>query len=107
MTSVGTHVSAISSVVTNVASSTEHLINKPSADLNLHGRSGPVLQTLEYYRRHLLDTTAEGEAASSPEQLREATNKLPPIAFGIARETKELVQRLEPAQYEKEEDDFR
>lgn len=99
--------SAIASAVANVASSTEHLINRPGTDSSLQKRSGPVLQTLDYHRHRLLDATAEAEGASSPEQLREATNKLPPIAFGIARETKELVQRLSPVQYGAEDDDFR
>lgn len=106
MTTVGTHVSAISSVVTNVASSTQHLINKPGANSSLQERSGQALQTLESHRRHLLDITEEGAGDASAEQLREVTNKLPPVAFAIARETKELVQRLDPVQYEVE-DDFR
>lgn len=54
-----------------------------------------------------MDTAAEGEHVSSFEQFREVTNKLPPIAFEIARETKELVQRLDPMQCEEEEEDFR
>lgn len=107
MTTVGTHVSAISSIVTNVTSSAEHLINKPGANPTLQERSGPVLQSLDSYRHHLLGITAEGDNVSSAEELREVTNKLPPIAFGVARETKELVQRLDPVQYEGEEDDFR
>lgn len=106
ITTVGTHVSAISSIVTSVASSTQHLINKPGANQNLQEHSCSTLQTLEAHRRHLLDVTEEGEGAASAEQLREVTNKLPPIAFAIARETKELVQRLDPGQYEAE-DDFR
>ena len=105
LNTVGTHVSAISSVVSNVASATEHLLNNPD-NHSLRERAGPTLQTLHYHENRLLETAAEGEAASSPEQLREVTNKLPPIAFEIARETKELVQRLEPAQYD-DEDDFR
>lgn len=54
-----------------------------------------------------MDAAADGESveSKSPEQLREVTNKLPPIAFEIARETKELVQRLSPVL--DEEDDFR
>lgn len=107
LTTVGTHVSAISSVITNVASSTEHLISKPGVDHNLQERAGPTLQALDYHKHRLLETTAEAESASSPEQLREATNKLPPIAFEVAHETKELVQRLDPVQYDDDEDDFR
>lgn len=75
----------------------------------LRERSGPIIQNLDYHRSRLVDTVAEGEMASSHEQFREVTNKLPPIAFEIARETKELVQRLNLMQYadEEEEEDFR
>ena len=54
-----------------------------------------------------MGTATEGEEATSAEQVRDATNKLPPIAFEIARETKELVQRLDPVDQEESEDDFR
>lgn len=104
---IRTHISAISSVVTNVASSTEHLIHKPDVNPTLRERSGPIVQTLEYHRGRLTDATAEGDSVSSAEELHAITNKLPPIAFEIARETKELVQRLNPAQYDEDEDVFR
>lgn len=107
LTAAGTHVSAISSVVTNVVSSTEHLINKPGANPSLQGRCAVVLQTLDSHRYRLQEAMAEGETASSPEQVREAIDKLPPIAFAIARETKDLVQQLEPVQPDEDEDDFR
>lgn len=73
----------------------------------LRERSSPIIQSLDYHRSRLVDTAAEGEHVSSFEQFREVTNKLPPIAFEIARETKELVQRLDPMQCEEEEEDFR
>lgn len=104
---VNTHVSAISSVVTNVVSSTEHQIQKPDVNPTLRERSGPIVQTLESHRGRLTDAAAEGGSVSSAEELHAVTNKLPPIAFEIARETKELVQRLNPAQYDEDEDDFR
>ncbi|KAF9884318.1 component of the polarisome [Aspergillus nanangensis] len=98
LTAVRTHVSAISSVVMNVASSTEHFIHKPEANPILRERSGTIIQTLDYHRDRLMTMAAEGEGA---------TNKLPPIAFEIARETKELIQRLETMDYDGSEDDFR
>lgn len=108
LTAVRTHVSAISSVVNNVTSSTQHFVHKPETSPLLRERAAPMLETLEYHRNRLIETAAQGEGPSSAEDLRECTNRLPPIAFEIARETKELVQRLEPVTHkDDEEDDFR
>ncbi|KNG87983.1 cell polarity protein [Aspergillus nomiae NRRL 13137] len=107
LTTIRTHISAISSIVTNVSSSTEHFIHKPEANPALRQRTGPIIEKLDQHRTRLMGTATEGEEATSAEQVRDATNKLPPIAFEIARETKELVQRLDPVDQEESEDDFR
>lgn len=107
MTTISTHVSAISSIVSNVSSSTEHFINKSNAGRVLRERSGPILQTLNLHRTRLLETTAEGEDAVNIVEHREVIKKLPPIAFEIARETKELVHRLDLTDDNDSEDDFR
>ncbi|CAI7586202.1 unnamed protein product [Penicillium glandicola] len=105
---VQTHVSAISNVVANVVSATEHLMHERSEDIALRQTSEPVIAALDQCRARLADTAGEGEDATTPEQLREITNKLPPIAFEIARQTKDLVQRLEATSVvADEEDDFR
>lgn len=106
MNTVQTHVSTISDVVANVVSSTENLMHERSGEIALRQRSEPIIQALDECRGRLMDTAAEGHNAISPEQLREVTNKLPPIAFEIARQTKELVQRLETLAQD-DEDDFR
>ncbi|PIG89684.1 cell polarity protein [Aspergillus arachidicola] len=107
LTTIRTHVSAISSIVTNVSSSTEHFIHKPEANPVLRQRAGPIIEKLDQYRARLMGTATEGEEATSTEQVQDIINKLPPIAFEIARETKELVQRLDPVDQEESEDDFR
>lgn len=108
MTAVRTHVSAIASIVTNVSMSTEHLVTKPETNPALRDRAGTSIQTLEYQRSRLVGAAAEGEQASDPEQLRSLTNQLPPIAFEIARETKELVHRLDITGHDDAgDDDFR
>ncbi|KAL4911791.1 hypothetical protein BDW62DRAFT_196226 [Aspergillus aurantiobrunneus] len=108
MTTIRTHVSAIASIVTNVSSSTEHLIAKPETSPILRQRAGTSIETLEYQRSRLVGAAAEGEGATGPAQLRAFTNQLPPIAFEIARETKELVQRLDSINHDDaEDDDFR
>lgn len=101
---VQTHVSAILGVVANVVGATEHLMHDRSADIALREASEPVILSLDKCRSRLEATVNEGDDTATPEALREVTNKLPPIAFEIARQTKDLVQRLEATS---DEDDFR
>ncbi len=108
MTTIRTHVSAIASIVTNVSSSTEHLITRPDTNSALRQRAGTSIETLEYQRSRLVGAAAESEGAADLGQLRSVANQLPPIAFEIARETKELVQRLDSTDHDDtEHDDFR
>ena len=105
---VQTHVSAISNVVMNVVSATEQLTRERSGDITLRQASEPVIAALDQCRGRLTVTAGEGQDATTPEQLHELTNKLPPIAFEIARQIKDLVQRLEATSVATgEEDDFR
>ncbi|PYH92465.1 cell polarity protein [Aspergillus ellipticus CBS 707.79] len=106
LNTIDTHVSAICSVVTNVTASTQHFVKRPEASPILRQRVDPIIEMLEYHKHRLMGAAAEGDNVSSPEQLREVTNKLPPIAFEIPRVTKELAHQLDPANFD-EEDDFR
>ena len=106
LSSVEIHVSAIGDVVTNVVSATENLMHDRSGDVALREQSEPAVQALDECRGRLMSTAAEGHHATTPEQVREVTNLLPPIAFEIARQTKELVQRLENLM-QADDDDFR
>lgn len=101
-----THVSAIGDIMTNVLSATENLMHDRNGDVALREQSEPIIQILDDCRSRLMGTVAEGHTTISPDQLREVTNQLPPIAFEMARQTKELVQRLESLAYGVE-DDFR
>ncbi|PWY91170.1 hypothetical protein BO70DRAFT_392813 [Aspergillus heteromorphus CBS 117.55] len=103
---IGTHVSAICSVVTNVTASTQHFVQRPEASPLLRQRVDPIIEMLEYHKHRLMGAAAEGENVSDPDQLRVVTNRLPPIAFEIPRVTKELAHQLDPANFD-EEDDFR
>ncbi|GAD92460.1 cell polarity protein, putative [Paecilomyces variotii No. 5] len=109
--SIGTirsHITAISNVVNNVVTSTDDATRKPGASPVLQERAGPIVQTLAECRNRLSRTGAEGEEVTNADQLREITSKLPPIAFEIARETKELVQRVDQIELDGgDEDDFR
>lgn len=95
MHTVQTYVSAISDIVSLVVSSTEHLTRERSGDNSLRERTEPIIHSLYEGRDRLTGTAASGNDATGPEHLREVTNQLPPIAFEIARQTKELVHRLE------------
>ncbi|KAJ5287658.1 Spa2 homology (SHD) of GIT [Penicillium angulare] len=105
LSSVESHVSAIGQVVSNVVSATEHLIHERSGDTALREQSEPAVHSLDECRGRLISAVAQGHHTTRPEELREVTNQLPPIAFEIARQTKELVQRLESLMHG-DDDDF-
>ncbi|KAK2750794.1 component of the polarisome [Onygenales sp. PD_40] len=109
MSTIGTHIEVISSVVSKVVSATEHAMAQPGSNPALRDRAGPVIQVLSSCRDKLADAGAAGSQATSLSGMREVTSKLPPIAFQIARETKELVQRLDQLEMDNggEDDDFR
>ncbi|KAH8693782.1 putative cell polarity protein [Talaromyces proteolyticus] len=105
ISSIRGHIANISVVVGNVVSSTDHAMNKAEISPTVRQRVGPVVQTLADCSDRLSQTGAEGEGVDSPDQLRDITSKLPPIAFEIARETKELVQRIDQLELDEEDND--
>ncbi|KAL3465493.1 hypothetical protein BJX64DRAFT_55217 [Aspergillus heterothallicus] len=107
ITTIRTHVSAIASIVTNVSSFTEHYIHKPDTNPILRQRAGASIENLEYQRSRLVGTAAESESASDPAESRTFITQLPPIAFELARKTRELVQQLDTLDDAAEGDDFR
>ena len=44
--------------------------------------------------------SADGDHVTNPAQLRDVITKMPPIAFEIAREMKELLQRVEQIEFD-------
>ncbi|KLJ06342.1 hypothetical protein EMPG_10249 [Blastomyces silverae] len=78
MSAIRTHIDAISAVVGKVIDATESAMTRQQQQ-----------QQQDHHQ------SAEGSQAMSVSEMREVTGKLPPIAFQIARETKELVQRLD------------
>lgn len=110
MAKIQAQIDAISSTVDNVTTATTRAMEQqPELTRMLHDRTGVVIHNITSGLANLKDTGAEGSAITVPEQLREVTSKLPPIAFQIAREMKELVQRLDLSQSfdDNEDDDFR
>jgi hypothetical protein len=102
------HISAISTVVGNVVNSIDNSMNKPDANPALRECASPIIQTLAKCRDRLSKAGIDGVNITDSTNLREVTSKLPPIAFEIARETKELVQQIDQIEFDDGEgDDFR
>ncbi|EGD97187.1 cell polarity protein [Trichophyton tonsurans CBS 112818] len=104
------HINTIADAVEKVVTSTETTMAKPDANPALRDRAVPVIEILARHRDHLLDMGAEASNLTDGTEIRELNSKLPPIAFQITRETKELVQRIDQIEYasqNNEEDDFR
>ena len=99
MPSIRSHISEIASVVGSVVSATESSIQDStpiSAALRLKAESS--VKALAQCKAKLMAVSAESEsldASSSRGAIRALTQKLPPLAFEIARETKELVQKID------------
>ena len=87
MGTVRGHISDIALVVGKVVSSTEGTMSQTDLAL-LHDRGDPILDKLSSCRSRLLQASAESEQPRTPASLKELTNRLPPLAFEIARETK-------------------
>ena len=71
----------------------------------LERRASPILQTLDNTRNRLIETANDGDNDGGS-----TTPKLPPIAFEIARVTKDLVHRLDDrddGDQQDDDDDFR
>ena len=80
--------------------STESVISRPEHGMaQLERRMNPILQTLDDARNRLIETANEGDHDGR------TTPKLPPIAFEIARVTKDLVHHLDDRDGGEDEDD--
>ncbi|KAI9802253.1 MAG: hypothetical protein M1825_002974 [Sarcosagium campestre] len=102
------HLEEIAAVVAKVVSSTDSAINQTTnAALRdaLRDRGEPILEKLSHCRDRVLDASAEGERIRDPKTLKEFSMKLPPLAFEIARETKELVQRIDQVDHDLDDAD--
>ena len=91
MSLIRDYISDIAGIVANIVSWTRTGIEEarnPSLQAALRERGEPVISKLSDCRALLLNANVEGERISDPALLREFTNKLPPLAFEIARETR-------------------
>ena len=107
MKSVRSHMNVLANVVGQVVSATENSMREPTASPAFQQKAEPIVRNLAACETRLLDACAESERLEDDQvQTKEFTNKLPPLAFEIARETKELVQRIDTIDAADEEDDF-
>ncbi|EPE02786.1 cell polarity protein [Ophiostoma piceae UAMH 11346] len=79
-----------------------NIVGKVLAETEASGNGGPSLDKLASCQRRLIDAGDRGEQMYAAEasggrkmDMRSWTTSLPPIAFEIARETKELVKRID------------
>jgi hypothetical protein len=99
MPSIRSHISDIASIVGSVVSATESTIEDStpiSAALKLKAESS--VKALAQCKGKLMTVSAESEsldASSSRGEIKALTQRLPPLAFEIARETKELSQKID------------
>jgi len=81
-------------------------VREPTAPPSLRQKTEPIIRTLADCENRLVDASTESESLRGAIQIKEFTNRLPPLAFEIARETKVLVQQLDTIDVADDEDDF-
>lgn len=98
ITAITTRISSIGDVVGRVVTATETSMSS-TGNFELRQKGEPILRSLSQSREQILAKGVEGRAIADAEreddegerQWRAWNQSLPPIAFEIARETKELV----------------
>lgn len=89
MSTVQLHMATISSTIENIINSVDRTGNEPSSyQTTLREKLGPIVSILQDCREQML----RASDASSGD--KEVVGQIPPLAFKIARETKELVSRV-------------
>ena len=86
------HIATIAEVVGQVVNASEHTMPRSAP---LRKQIEPIVVKLASCKTRLLAASAESEKLADKGRTREFMSRLPPLAFEIARETKELVQRVD------------
>jgi len=87
-------IASIATIITAVVKETQGVIDTSQNPL-LAEQAGPVVRNLANCKAKLLAAEDDGKETQNHAEWKEHINVLPPIAFEIARETKELVGRVE------------
>lgn len=101
-TAISNEIAAIADVVGTVVTSTQTAMSS-TGNGALRSQGGPVVERLANIRQRLIQAGEAGRAIADEERhddeaeraWRSWTSSLPPIAFEIARETKELVTKVD------------
>jgi len=92
---VRTHMANITGSLDNITSSTEAASREASSyQAILREKSLPSTTILEECKNKLMQASADSEAFDERPGAKEFIQKVPPLAFQVARETRELVSRI-------------
>lgn len=104
---IQTHISTIAGTIGNVVTAVERTSNETSSyQTLLIEKSQPIVLILQDCREKLLQAGADSTAYNGTPQSKEVIQTLPPLAFQVARETKELVSRIMAIEAGRGEEDF-
>lgn len=94
-------------IVGKVVSETQRAAAGPN-NVALVSRADPIVRSLGECRTRLMEACVHGGAISEAVEWKDFTKRLPPLAFDVARQTKELAERLAHLDSNDEKsDDFR
>ncbi|OCT49505.1 putative cell polarity protein [Cladophialophora carrionii] len=89
MPTIQLHMTTISGTIEDIINSVDRTGNEPSSyQTTLREKSGPIVSILRNCREQMAQVSNESTTE------KEVLQQLPPLAFRIARETKELVSRV-------------
>ncbi|KAK6387007.1 component of the polarisome [Exophiala oligosperma] len=104
---IQTHISTIAGTIGNVVTAVERTSNETSSyQTLLIEKSQPIVLILQDCREKLLQAGTDSTAYNGTPQSKEVIQTLPPLAFQVARETKELVSRIMAIEAGRGEEDF-
>jgi len=100
------HIDDIAGILGKVVSETQQSLSNTDYHA-LRDQASPSVETLAECRSRLVDASVEVDRINDATAWKEFAKMLPPLAFKIARETKELVQRLDGVGAGEDDDELR
>ncbi|KAL8972047.1 MAG: hypothetical protein Q9183_000764, partial [Haloplaca sp. 2 TL-2023] len=88
------HLDSVGSIVGRMVSETQHTIHG-RGNRELGEQAGPVIEKLAACRRKIISASGTIDSIEHVQRWIQFRETLPPLGFDVARETKELVQRLD------------
>jgi G protein-coupled receptor kinase-interacting protein 1 C term len=96
MQNVRSNIVKIVSTVDNVVAAAEKGSEEPTSyQSEWRAQTTPVQDNLDEYKAQLLQASHDSMSYDNHSSAKEFTQKLPPLAFQVARETRELVRRVQ------------